>query len=382
MKFHFSFYKILTAALVSLFFASCASNESSKDTNNCTVKSIKTIQINSQTTKKRFRHTQFLSENGVGYFIAYSPDENIINFFNIKTGKKEKTINLLSEGPMRVSEIRSFEAISMNRIFALTDRSILKLDGKGNIIAYYSINTDNSDFHGHNFVSSHIYSDIMNDTKMIIIDTNRLIVALRSNLATNEDPQFYQESKLAVVNLKEKKITPLNVFYPQQYISEYYPFNKLLLTKNGDDIVYSFSSSTTIYKYNLVTKKNAEFILESEDIPSVAPFRGTQYDDAALKSYISTNSVYLSLTYDNYSDKYYLFHYGPFPLNISGNEGKSGYLFVTVLDENFKPLSTTNLKWDYQRYGSVFTPDGLMMYKPSNNEDLTDYTFLKFSCDE
>jgi hypothetical protein len=67
------------------------------------------------------------------------------------------------------------------------------------------INTDNSDFHGHNFVSSHIYSDIMNDTKMIIIDTNRLIVALRSNLATNEDPQFYQESKLAVVNLKEKK---------------------------------------------------------------------------------------------------------------------------------------------------------------------------------
>jgi hypothetical protein len=78
--------------------------------------------------------------------MAYSPDENIINFFNIKTGKKEKTINLLSEGPMRVSEIRSFEAISMNRIFALTDRSILKLDGKGNIIAYYSINTSSSRF--------------------------------------------------------------------------------------------------------------------------------------------------------------------------------------------------------------------------------------------
>ncbi len=329
----------------------------------------------------KYRHTQYLEVNDQALLFAYSQKFSRIDVLNLKNGEHQPSIALAQEGPEAVGDISSFHAISLDSIAILTNTDFLFVNSEGKVLDRMKINGSNADFTGLDFKQHYLYNSPMNTSPILPMTRGRWAVAVRRINASRDMPAFYTGTKMVLLDPRAKTIQETGIEFPEEFRSANFPVTSLLACRDREGITFAFGSSMRLYQYQEATGQISAINPAADAYEKgMDTYVGDFYDSKSVQRYLSENPEMMSLLFNPYLGHYYRFHYAPYQLEIAGNEGLRGYLYLTVLDANFRILAQECLLWDFQYYGATPTPKGLLTYTANDEEDLSRFTYLNLVC--
>ncbi|MBC6995980.1 DUF4221 family protein [Neolewinella lacunae] len=374
--------KVCFLITVVLFFACGSSDSAGVPSENCQIDKSDILDVPNLGFDTKYRHTQYLEVNGQALLFAYSQKFSRIDVLNLKNGEHQPSITLAQEGPEAVGDISSFHVISLDSIAILTFQDFLFVNNEGKVLDRMKINGSNADFTGLDFKKHFLYNSLMNTSPILPMAGGRWAVAVRRIDASRDMPAFYTGTKMVLLDPRTKTIQETGIEFPEEFRSANYPVTSLLACRDRDGITFAFGSAMGLYHYQEASGQISTVKLVGDTYEKgMDTFVGDVYDTKSLNSYVSENSQMVSLLFNPYLGHYYRFNYGPYPFEITGNEGKLGYLYLTILDANFRILAQECLLWDFQYYGAAPTPNGLFIYTSNDEEDLSRFTYSMVRCD-
>jgi hypothetical protein len=258
------------AMIVVLLFVTCkkdkATQNISQKTNN--------ISIIRDTLKIKINNNFLPQYNITNYnkklnsFFGYNHALHQIDYFNFNEKNiKAETIKLDSEGPDTIYKPNDIFVTNNEEIYLISYFNITKLNKEGNILEKRAINsTSDKDYYKNQF----LFPNHDNGFEFNYINNKFYILNTNMKISKNKNAkEFYDSSKfLSTYNFDKDEIESLSIKYPEEFSENNHGFNDIpFISMNQDKILYSFSSTSPIYEYDIDTKKTTKHKLDIENLP-------------------------------------------------------------------------------------------------------------------
>jgi hypothetical protein len=315
---------------------------------------------------------QYVRNSSVEQLLFFYKRSNKINFYDFKEKKLIKTVSFAKEGPNGVgTSISGFRWISDSEIYLSSywEHRIYVVDVEGNVKKKLDIKDDGS-------LKFPVIDP--NNNRPIVKAGNDLILAgtLYKTLPRNKIGKPF-----VVLNLKDGK-SKLVGQYPEKIFKgdwdikdeTFFDFDEL---SRKFIIAFAISDSVMItdLKDNSETKHflaKSSFLEEIKPLNSSYDYEPSNSDEA--NEYV-LSGTYWNIKYDQFQKVYYRF--GILPRTLADFQAaKNPKFFISVFDENFKPLGESLLPEGLYPPMATITPMGLLI--PNKNAYDKQDDFLSF----
>lgn len=329
-------------------------------------------------SKQTFIYPQFgtVIQHDSLYLFGYNVHRHSIDIFNL-TGKRHKnTIHLEKEGPNGIPDMISFSPVSLDSVYVMSTYQISLVNGLGEIKNKVIINTPSSPIKGHN--SSEAFFWIEKDESIHYSKKRNTVYGLYHSMKYDMcDKRKYQDERLITAfDLNENRMSRLPAAYPFDKREECYGFTSaLLMTWDGDSLIYNFRHDPNIHIYDLNREETTIFDGRSKYTKNgPRPISWSQCDDANLKLDHSNESVNFGrIIRDPYRKLYYRFHRKELPENVSSLDYvlSDKKLFISTFDNGMAKTGEMILdSRPYPSHVSFAGPEGLYLSAPSGENTL------------
>jgi len=281
-------------------------------------------------------------ETDTATFIVYDNSyKSSIQFYDIKTEKLAKEINLIQTGPNGVGTINGFYIHSLDSIYLLniSDMRLFRINRDGVVQEYFSFLNPTESFP----FSSMSTPMIISGSPAIFYKGMLHLVALPGMGPTRKET--FESGKVNFVFNINTGDYYLNFGYPGIYkIKNFGNFwGKIFRAKTGDErIVYSFAADENIQVTDYLT--TTEYFAGSSFFNDPTPYN----DVSDMRSNNITSTMYGGIFYDKYRRLYYRIVTG------GVEEPNQPDKFMETYDE--KPLSVIILNSNFEKIGETVLP--------------------------
>lgn len=382
------FFLLLGFISYLFFFTGCKKEvQNNREENDCPIDSTLEMTILLESNMKwRHRWAQWKKLDEISTYIGLNRQFGQLECIDLKNRKPSKIITYPKEGPVVVSEPHGFYVHNLDSIFIFSQFRLFLMNWEGNIRRYWNINRPelgNLTIQGIDFGKLNFSNTISNDIPLYYDAWEKSLYFGLINIVTDKyDRDFYNHPICGRFDLKDSIFTPLPIYFSKAYQEEVYVLEQPNITFLEDRIIYNFKISSKFYIFDKKTGKTTEYDCPSRFTPNkVAPITAQPGEDRvqAEMANLSANPEFRAVQYDPFRDCYYRFHYGPYPGNP--NEGRRGYLYLCVMDKNFKKVNEIRMNLEHSYQGAVITPEGLMVSRWNKEEGVGIYTFFKPVCE-
>lgn len=266
--------------------------------------------------------------------VGFSKATNSVEFLNLDSSKVINKVIFPSEGPNGVRKINGLYYHNKDSVFLLTDYQIFIINDQGIIKKKFWINTAKSDLKG-DYYQRYLLSP--NGNRPIHFYPKRQLLIVPTNFTEVDQwsPPFYEKSICSGIHLRDSVVEELPVFYPEIYRTQSFGLlNKSYFTYNQHLIFFGFQNAPDIYQYNLETGATSHHQVNSifnlnQNMP---PYTGATNDFEDFSQYISDYTLFSSLIFNPFEDRFYLFSG-----NIVGPENETAFNF-TILNQDFNTI--------------------------------------------
>lgn len=386
---YFARYITLAACLsISLTFSCTQDPKTAAGTPSpsCQLDTSQQIHYQNMGYATKYRITQAIRADDIFYMLGYNSQRHALEFIPIAENESPKQQMLERTGPNGVGELSSFYYHRADSIFLLTSSALLLLDESAQVRQRWAINQGAaSDFSGEAAAQLYLYNDLSNNAPLHYDAPSRsLFVAAKRQDQAPDEPAYYTSSVLVRLYLDDKRAEALPIYYPQLYQRALYPANKPHFAYTEANIYTSFPNSAWVYRYaiNDIGQRDSVFLSSTSTANEMAPFAGSDlYDNLAVRTYLSEQVEFKNLVYDPFKNLLYRFHFGPYPFELKGNEGKRGYTYLHVFNLDLASIDEIRLSLKNQYYGACPSPQGLLLYRSSATEQTNTFSVFDWACE-
>ncbi len=315
-------------------------------------------------------------------FIQWDSQSSKLEFYDFYKGSIIKQVFIENKGEYAINAVDFF--ITDSIIIFIGVEYLYIMDLNGNLIStiklLYSGNPkENSPGNqiGTETIWLRMKSNFVSNSHYINEDENKIYFPIqRRNGFLNHQKSFKEESIIAEVNLNDKKIRYLDIFFPTEmdkfrflgnddagveYITPY-----ISVDARNKRLFYTFPANSTIFSYTLGHKNSLKsFKINSSYTANSISIDKTSFNElSGVNKLLCNNPGFGAITYDPYRNLYYRIHRG------SDDECKSLPFYITLINSEFEKIAEFKLndKWHPRSYAVL--PEGIYFkHKKINSLD-------------
>lgn len=298
-------------------------------------------------------------------YLTFDNNGDEILVYDLLLGKLMKKIQFDKEGANGVGSVRSYSIVDFDHIYIAADNLIIYLTDSAGVkrqeINYQKMSTSNQ------LTNFDIQTAIYNQMYFV---GNQIIIPQRVNFTLGDD--FVRNSPVgAIIDTTANTITAMPLNYLPTVAPQDVRYSMGGLTVSccfdGDDFIYSFYESDSVYKVSLTRQEIKSYLAKSryiDDIKIVVDKDMELDQRAKLQCELAS---YGNLIYDKYRNVYYRFVFPKTTLDLKDNymdilHSGNKTLAIMILDANLKVIGETRFS-DYTYNPNLFfvREDGLYL---------------------
>lgn len=316
-----------------------------------------------------YRYNSSLLKDGKIYFYGLQRSNYLIDVYNVSTNT-EKHIKLPKDGPNKLNEIVSIDAISLDSILIYDFGKVIIFNQEGSIIFKHSFDDIPDSIPKGRVIST--------NEAPIKIYKDKIYFLYSPNELNFRSKKWFEFPIAMTYDIREKKYDIIPINYSDFVKSNEGQFGYYLWANFNlvnDKILYNFPFQPDVFEYDISNRKGAQRNDKnsrfSDDYSESVSYKSEYFiKEAALLG----NTYFHKIIFDNINNFYYRFNHGKVEYKVNDlkfNSSLDKPLALTVFDENFKVLGEFQLKGNTYDPIQIFTANGFLYISKShlNNEN-------------
>lgn len=309
------------------------------------------FSLDSETANFGGNRIQLVNLNSKDILLLSNPIFNRIYQYDYNTQELIRSTDYPVEGPKGVGNISSFYFHNRDTI----------LVSQKNVNRFFMTDLENSYMQSFNFdfsredrgeipLATEQSGIIFHDKSLYLTNPISYVPGM---YAAPEEYKKIENSNFAVeYNINTREFVSNNLLFPMVYTKSVYSdyFNFMSQEKAGNNIIYSFGLSDSIFVFNTKTQEISSYLASSylaDDLPKVSLANsveeiGPEHEQYQLSSFLNSFS-YGKVLYDSYRGLYYRVAEKPKPETVVEVPQITKPFGIIVLDKNFQKIKEVDL---------------------------------------
>jgi len=273
------------------------------------------------------------------YLIGYNRNGHQLELYHLSQNSPLGLIALKKTGPDGIPTVSNLYVHNLDSIFILSFHKLLLINREGKILKSIRVNNStNTDVNGIDF-DQLVFCGSTEDMNSMYFDdrTNRLFIPTKSVRSASEEI-YYQPSLFGYLDLNTLDYTPIDVSYPNEFKDRVFPLVKPNISFYKERVIYNFPFSSKIFVYDINKRSVHSFPAKSKlskNLSESIAYSNRNRDMELLREIFTRNPTFYKVTYDDYRNVYYRWHFAENDGSDPARAGRRGPLVFGILDEDF-----------------------------------------------